>query len=224
MDDEAHLILQLLQSVELERTRRNSDADLAGRVLAVKSYQHSRFAATYQDMLQSGPTRRAALFFLNELYGPKDFSDRDQQFVRVVPSIVRVLPKTLVSTVLTLARLHALSEELDTAMGMAAGAAFLRDDDYGVIWRAVGRAEDRSRQIDWMLEIGLSIQAHSRKSWVRTSLRLMRGPANAAGFGALQSFLEEGLESFSALPDAKVFLGTIAARERALAQRLFAGS
>ena len=46
---------------------------------------------------------------LDELYGPQDFSDRDAQFARVVPALVRLFPQELVETVAVLARLHALS-------------------------------------------------------------------------------------------------------------------
>jgi hypothetical protein len=51
----------------------------------------------------------------------------------------------------------------------------------------------------------------------------MRGPAAAAGLGALQGFLERGFDTFRDMSGAEVFLSTIASRERALAARLFAG-
>jgi hypothetical protein len=223
MSDEARLILQLLEEVERQRRRRAGDPQLASRVLGVKSYQHTRFEASYVDMLSNPSTRPASLFFLNELYGPRDFSNRDQQFARVVPKIVQVLPKPLVGTVLTLARLHALSEELDTAMAISSTTDAPNEIQYAEMWRAVGRPDDRQFQIDWMQQIGMSIDAHAKKGWIRTSLRLMRGPAEASGFGALQRFLEAGLDAFRSLPDASAFLAIVAARERALAQRLFRG-
>jgi hypothetical protein len=223
MSDEGQQILQLLQAVAHERQRRSVDDLLAARVTGIKVYQHARFEATYGDMLGDPPTRPASLFFLNELYGPKDFTSRDQQFARVVPKIIQVLPKTLVSTVLTLARLHALSEELDTAMGNASPSNSPNEYQYGETWRIVGRPDARQQQIDWMHDIGLSIDAHARKGWVRTTLRMMRGPAQASGFGALQAFLESGLEAFRALPDARGFLSTVAQREAAIARLLFQG-
>ncbi len=57
---------------------------------------------------------------------------------------------------------------------------------------------------------------------MRSSLRLMRGPAQAAGLGDLQRFLEAGFEAFGAMKGAQAFLGWIGERERALAAALFA--
>jgi hypothetical protein len=54
-------------------------------------------------------------------------------------------------------------------------------------------------------------------------VRLLRGPAHAAGFGRLQEFLEEGLGSFRALEDARHFIETIYQRESGAMQKMFAG-
>jgi hypothetical protein len=59
---------------------------------------------------------------------------------------------------------------------------------------------------------------------LRHSLRLMRGPARAAGLGALQSFLEAGFDTFRGMRGAEEFLSLIGQRERALAAALFASS
>ena len=44
-------------------------------------------------------------------------------------------------------------------------------------------------------------------------LRMLRGPAHAAGFGKLQEFLENGFASFRALENADHFVDTIYERE-----------
>ena len=54
------------------------------------------------------------------------------------------------------------------------------------------------------------------------SLRLMRGPARAAGLSSLQHFLESGFDAFKSMGGAGEFLETIAGREHELAERLFA--
>ena len=56
---------------------------------------------------------------------------------------------------------------------------------------------------------------------MRSSLRLMRGPAHAAGLAALQRFLEAGFEAFAALQGAAPFMAWVGERERALAAALF---
>ena len=52
---------------------------------------------------------------------------------------------------------------------------------------------------------------------------MMRGPAQLAGLGELQSFLERGFTAFRSMRSAQAFLDTIIERERALSARLFGG-
>jgi len=224
----ADRILRGLQAVAAERAARAEDAALAGSADAVKRYQHARFGVTYADLMAQPRYVAAAEFFLTDLYGPADFSDRDDQFARIVPALVRLFPAHIVDTVAELAELHALSERLDTAMArqrIATGGVGLTvtGAEYGAWWRAVGDAASRERQIVLMVSVGQALDRYTRNRLLRQSLRLMRGPAAAAGLGALQGFLERGFDTFRDMAGAEVFLSTIASRERALAARLFTG-
>ena len=218
-------ILCHLEIVAAERRTRTADALLAERVREIKRFQHARFERSYADLLAQPRYAKSARFFLEELYGPSDFSARDGQFARVVPAMGRMFPHEIVCTVANLAELHALSEGLDTAMGRAIAAPTpvpaLRADLYGQAWRKVGRAPDRERQIVLMLAVGSDLERYTGRAILRHSLRLMRGPAIAAGLGSLQRFLETGFDTFREMRGAEVFLRTIAQRERALAAQLF---
>lgn len=213
--------------MEQERAARRADAALAETSQAVKALQHARFSTAYGDVLALPRWSAAARFFLDDLYGPGDFTRRDAEFARVVPNLVRLFPDNIVQTVRALAELHALSEHMDTAMGRAhvQGGAALQVDgaSYGRAWRQVGEAATRQRQIDLMLEVGRALDRYTRNPLLRHSLRLMRGPAQLAGLGELQSFLENGFDTFGAMRGASPFLELIALRETALAERLFAG-
>jgi hypothetical protein len=223
MNEQGLHILQRLHDVAAERARRSADRTLAERVSAVKHYQHSRFQQTYADMLGSARYGRAALFFLEDLYGPGDFAQRDDQFARIVPGLVRLFPREIIETVVALGDLHALSERLDTAMSEAIGSAAVDHENYARAWREVGQPEARERQIALMLAVGDALDRYTRNPLLRHSLRLMRAPAKAAGVGVLQSFLETGFDTFREMRGARQFLDTVATRERALAARLFAG-
>lgn len=218
-------ILDCLQTVARERERRSRDPALAAAVHAIKVYQHTRFTHTYADLLQQPRYASAARFFLEELYGPKDFGQRDAQFARIVPGLVRLFPDELVETVRSLARLHALSERLDTAMGAALpnDGPSVTSLAYGRAWRTVGTPADRERQIALMMEVGAALDRYTRNPLLRHSLRMMRKPAQVAGVGVLQTFLERGFDTFRDLRGAGDFLSTIASRERDLAARLFSG-
>lgn len=221
MDLKAERIIGPLNQVALERRRREAVPGLHAIVAAVKRYQQLRFMHTYDDLLNTERYRAATRFFLDDLYGPRDFSQRDAQFVRVVPALVRLFPSEIVHTVETLARLHALSEGLDSQMALHVASSELTAATYVNAWRATGRRSDRYLQIDLTLEVGAALDRYTRRPLLRQSLKLMRGPAKAAGLGELQRFLESGFDTFKDMHGAKDFLATVSARERALAGALF---
>lgn len=216
-----HAIQNLLLAVDAERARRTADPQLARRVEEVKRYQHARFSFTYRDLLDAPATAKAALFFLEELYGPVDFAQRDAQFSRVAPKVASLFPGEIGRIVHSLARLHALSERLDTEMGAAARGIPLSAAAYERAWREVGQPQLRGEQIELVRDVGLALAKQVRKPLIRATLRMMRGPAKAAGMDKLQSFLEAGFDAFRELPQAIEFVLTISAREQAIAAKLF---
>ena len=218
----AERILGHLQRVEAERQARAKDPVLARQVLALKAYQRERFARTHADLLAHRRYANAARFFLDDLYGPQDFNERDAQFVRIVPALVRLFPQDIIATVEALAALHALSESLDSEMGRQLGTGALDAGGYLHAWQATGRPADRARQIELVLALGRQLDRYTRSMLLRNSLRLMRGPARAAGLASLQGFLERGFDTFSAMRGADEFLARVETRERALLDALFA--
>lgn len=221
MPTSAALILGHLDAVERERRARAASPALQAKVQGIKSYQQRRFAHTYADLLATARYGAAARFFLEELYGPSDFSQRDAQFARVVPALVRLFPQEVVDTVATLAQLHALSERLDSAMAGEVPDADVNALTYTKAWQAVGLAADRERQVALTLAVGSDLDELTRKPLLRHSLRMMRGPARAAGLSALQNFLENGFDTFRAMRGTQEFLSTVSTRERALLEALF---
>lgn len=221
MSPEGREILDNLRIVAAERARRRADPALGSRVEAVKAYQHARFERTYADLLSSARYARPARFFLEDLYGPYDFSARDDQFSRVVPGLVRLFPHEVVLTVRALSQLHALSESLDTRMGVALEAVPIDAARYISAWQAVSTPAERERQIELMLAVGRALDRYTRNPVLGHSLRLMRGPARVAGLSSLQSFLETGFDTFKEMRGAEEFLGTVTRRERHLAALLF---
>ncbi len=217
-------ILADLKRVETERRARAADPALDAAVVALKAYQQKRFETTYADLLADPRYRAAARFFLEELYGPHDFTRRDAQFARIVPGLVRLFPREVIDTVAHLAALHALSEELDTEMARHLGARALDRAAYVQAWQRTGRPHERRRQIELMHRVGLDLDVYTRNPLLRHSLRMMRGPARLARLEALQQFLESGFDTFREMRGAQSFLALIVRRETELADRLFAAT
>lgn len=214
-------ILSHLSSVNDERAARAADKGLSVCVEALKQYQQQRFELTYADLLAHPRYAGAANFFLSELYGPTDFTHRDAQFARVVPALVSLFPSEVVATVEALAALHALSERFDSAMARAVAGDAVDAMRYVQAWQRCGDAPGRELQISLLERVGDSLDALTRNPFLHHSLRLMRGPARAAGLSALQSFLEAGFDTFRGMRGSKEFLSLIGSRERALASTLF---
>lgn len=217
----AESLLKELRAVDAERSRRAADPALEARVQALKAYQQKRFATTYADLLATPRYEAATRFFLQELYGPDDYRQRDAQFARVIPTLTRIFPAEVVDTVARLARLHALSERLDTRMGERLPSPAITAVSYAAAWRACGEAAARRQQIELTMAVGESLDKLTRKPLLRQTLKLMRGPAQMAGLGALQHFLESGFDTFRAMRGAAEFLSTVRHREDRLARGLF---
>ncbi len=227
----AQQIRQAVDQVSLLRQTCVVNRELQVAVAAVKRVQAQRFAGTYADLLGGGQYEAAARFFLEELYSDKDYAERDAQFSRIAGAIQRLFPQPVVATAVALAQLHALTEELDHAMGHCWLAAVpeigetTQAAQYVRAWRAVGRRAEREQQLKVVLGIGVDMSRLTRASGLRLMLKMMRGPATAAGLGSLQRFLEAGFDTFGAMArrknGAEAFLATVHARETALIAMLF---
>lgn len=207
-------ILEQLQRVDVIRASQLADPTLPPRVQALKAFQQQQFSHRYQDILSKPRYEKAARFFLEELYGPGDFSGRDAQFARVVPALVRLFPASVVEAVELLGELHALSESLDDAMARACSLPVYTVADYVLAWQALEQWDSRQQQLQMVLALGRRLDQLTRNRLLRQSLRWMRPAAHAAGLEHLQQFLERGFDAFSAMQGSEEFLTTIEYREQ----------
>lgn len=229
--DAAHTIRESVAKVSALRALAASDEGLLYSTRDIKRFQALRFAGTYADLLAAPAYRGATRFFLEELYSEKDYSQRDAQFSRIAGALQTFFPEPVVATAVAMAELHALTEALDHEMAVAwlksAAVNSLNDSArYIHAWRQVGRPADRNRQLSMVLHVGSELDRLTRKPGLRMMLRMMRRPADVAGLGALQGFLESGFDTFAVMAGkgkvAQEFLALINKRESAWLQRLYA--
>ena len=235
-DDKIHCANELRQHLHAAKALRrmaNDAPEAARRRLLLREWQAARLSRTYPDLLTSERFGKAAHFFLSDLYGPKDFSSRDEEVERIMPLMLSILPLSALQTLSLAIEVDALSEELDAAMiaELEKAGCFKagRDADaisetaYAKAYRKVGRRADRERQIDLIQSTGKALDRLARKPLLTTLLKLMRGPAHLAGLGDLHEFLEGGFDAFRHMGDAHDFLDTIDTRERRVLENLFSG-
>jgi hypothetical protein len=201
---------------------------MAGDRLRLRAWQAERLAATYRDLLESGRYAAAARFFLTDLYGPKDFSERDHEVERILPTVSATLPASGIRTIALAIEVDALSEELDAAMlaelRRARAPAKIDARNYAEAYRRCGRRDARELQLKLIGEIGEALAALVRKPLVHAALRIMRGPAKLAGLAELHRFLEDGYAAFHGMGDPSEFLAAIATREQLIQRQLFDGA
>ncbi|MET0814188.1 MAG: hypothetical protein ABWX88_03250 [Pseudoxanthomonas sp.] len=194
----------------------------------LRSWQTKRLESSFEHFLYDPQRRAAALFFLTDVYGDRDFSKRDANVAKVLPMMQRLLPGAVLGTVADGIELGAVTHALDLRMAeelqrIAPTRKRLDAELYGKAYRNIGHRRMREHQIDLISGVGIGLAKAVRTPGVAMLLRLSRGPAKASGLGELQGFLERGFAAFSALGDGKAFVADIEKSERIVARRLFKG-
>jgi hypothetical protein len=203
--------------------RRAAAAPVAERLQQLRAWQTARLARTYADLSADPSAGDAVKFFLSDLYGPQDFSRRDQDMARAWRLLKRALPPRMLEVLSMAMELDVLSAELDLEVAGRLSPGSLTEKAYADAYRAVGRAEGRRRQIGLIIDIGKALVRATRTPFVGLALRSARGPAHLAGLGVLQDFLERGFAAFQKLPHPTELLMTIQRRELRLMQSLLGG-
>lgn len=194
----------------------------------VRRWQAQRLEASFDRFLIDPRRRPAAHFFLSDVYNDRDFSRRDADIARVLPMMQRILPGPLLGTLSDAIELGLLTHAFDLRL-----AAILKEQGgrrrrldaalYAQVYRGSGLPRLRRHQIDLLAGVGLGLGRALRTPGVGTLLKLSRGPANTAGLGELQGFLERGYSAFGELGDVRGFIAEIEADERGVSRRLFTG-
>lgn len=212
---------QLVMVAAERQAAKREPALMAARV-ALKRYQSARLAQTHADLLANPNTHDAAGFFLEELYGAHDLSQRDIDLERIIPTLQRMLSYESLHTITEAIVLDALSEKLDTAMARVLGTSF-DEANYVAAYRTATLRVDRERQLDLVRELGDSLCELVRIPLLSFTLSVMKGPARLAGLSDLHEFLNSGFTTFKKMKKPQAFVETIVGRERQVMERIYAG-
>ena len=214
---------------QVAQLRRSVAADDQARVWvrAIKTWQAHRLARTHRDLMSEPRHGPAARFFLQDLYGAKDFSQRDAELVKIVPMMVRLLPDAALATIADAVEMDALSERMDLALARdlrPTDPAAIDEAEYAAAYRRAGARAEREHQLELIVTIGHSLDRLVRHPMLGRLLKAMAGPARLAGLSQMHDFLARGFDAFRAIGGASGFLSRIEARERAILEALYAGA
>lgn len=194
----------------------------------LRQWQVNRLAGTYSDLIKKPRYTRAAKFFMNDIYAPKDFSQRDNDLEYLYDVMSSVLPRFLLTLVENTVELNNLSNLLDRKLLEAMENDLNLKDEitpemYTEAYRICDNYDDRALQIALILEIGRQVDFSTRIPLVGTALRLAGGPAKRSGWGDVHDFLERGYNAFKRMKGANEFLSTVKRREMYILDRIFEG-
>lgn len=211
-----------LEAVMVARRAAAADPSLRARRLALRRFQAARMAVTHGDLLAGTDTAPAARFFLEDLYGCHDLTERDANLARIVPTLERMLPEPALRTVTRAIALDALSEHLDGIMATALGTRF-DDQDYVAAFRELTPSDARMRQLGHVEAVGTSLCHLVGVPMIGATLKMMRGPARVARLLELHEFLERGYQVFKGMRKPEAFVSVVVAREQAIMERIYSG-
>jgi hypothetical protein len=210
---------------EMGERQRAGEEELDPNLLTLRRWQSERLAQTHGDLLQSERFGPACRFFLTDIYGPRDFSQRDQDLLQVYNAMKPFLPRRIVETMKLTVDLNAMTGRLDNALCRVLfeemGVKEISGENYAEAYRRCDNYDERMRQIDMIVDLGQHLDTLSRSRFVSVTLRLARGPAHLAGWAELQDFLERGFRSFKHMKGADPFLNAIERREKEILDRIY---
>lgn len=213
-------IIQQLQDTE-KMHRLITQQNLIQAVRKLQTWQTKRLLITHDDLWHSKRFKPGMQFFVDEIYGPKDFSQRDNELARVVPKMAKLLPEAALLSLEAALRLNCLSLELDIAMVQQLGNEEINRNNYFDCYRQSDNQSKREEQITLLENLGFDLAQVVKISGISAVLMISRKPAKVAGVASLHGFLEKGFKSFKKLGDVDDFIDPIVSREKELMNLLF---
>jgi hypothetical protein len=222
----AKLLAQLIEA-RPGRHQKIAGVPLQPVVRLLREWQSARLARTHQDFLQDPRYRPATEFFLSDIYAARDFSQRNHDIQKAYDSMRKAVPERALQTLARTLELHEFTDDLDARLAATLVAHLgvtntITPEQYAQGYRQCDNYDDRVRQIDMIIDIGRSVDRLVRLPFIGLTLRLAHVPANLAGWHELQDFLERGFAAFKHMNNADYFLNTVAHRERAILDRIYA--
>jgi len=175
------------------------------------------YLLTFFDDLHQRPGYREAIdFTMSDLAGVR-VSGRDHDLERAAPVITRMLPGRALETLAAAAKLNARVLEVNLGIFRQLQVdgelpSEISERAYCVACRKASTLDECLGLVHLAVRLGGTLKTLIKVPLLGGMLRTMRGPAHAAGFGALQEFLESGYTNFKAIPDIDHFLGEIDTR------------
>jgi hypothetical protein len=227
----AHDAAQLLTHLIEARPGKHEVIESHGlppQIKLIREWQSARLAHTHRDLLEHSRYRPATLFFLSDVYAPRDFSQRNHDIQKAYDAMRKAVPEKAIHTLAETIELHQFTDELDALLAKALTEQLgvtdsITPEQYAEGYRICDNYDDRVRQINMIAAIGRSVDRIVKLPFIGLTLKLAHTPAHLTGWSDLQGFLERGYAAFKHMKGAEEFLNIIVTREMTILDRIFAG-
>lgn len=220
--------LNILHEIEKLKHTDVTSAGLDPKLTLLRLWQSQRLAQTYSDLSATARYRPACEFFLNELYGARDFSQRDHDMEQMYAFMQRVFPAEMIRPLQLTVELHRLTQVLDgQLLEVLVNQLGLTDSltaaMYAEAYRRCDNYVERAKQIESIYKIGLMLDEIMDQPLTGAALTLGKIPARRAGWQELTDFLDHGYKAFRHMRGgAEFFLNTIREREKTILDKIYA--
>ncbi|MEE4250752.1 MAG: hypothetical protein V2I38_09205 [Alcanivoracaceae bacterium] len=204
----------------------SDDQRFRRRLRNLQDYQGQRLSRSHAGLLAIPANQAAIGFLLDEVYGGKDLLPVAQDIRRAVNKAASLLPDRVMATSASVLEAAILTQELDEALADSLHDSLDQPVDEALYiqgFRALGRQEERQRQLDLIGEVGHHVDRYVRGRMLQATFRMVRRPVHAAGFGNLYDFLDRGFGAMRDLDSAGKLLAQLTRTEAQILARLYAG-
>ena len=192
--------------------------------LALQAFQSRRLRRDHADLAAEPQYHQIGEFFFEEMYGPQDFSSRDDQ-ARRLHQFVHLAPGLAARDVQDVLELLALTNQLDDAVAVRLVDldASLEFDEmiYERAYQLCDNYVDRVRQIELIRNALYNVYRMARKPLIGAVLQRTHGLAQTVGMADIHRFLYHGYQAIQPVRDIHRFVETILLREQDRLDRIY---
>ena len=197
------------------------------KLALLRVWQGERLARTYADLLDQPRYRPACLFFLDDIYAARDFSQRDHDLETMYDFMRRFVPDAVSRPAALTIKLHRMTEVLDRKLldvlvNQLGVTDSITVEQYAEAYRRCDNYRERADQVDAIIDICEHIDGIVRNPITGPALGIAKRPLRGAGYGEVVTFLERGYDSFKRMHGSRYFRKTLREREMGILDRFYA--
>src|SRR5262245_12282549 len=191
---------------------------------ALQVFQSYRLRRDHADLAAEAQYRALGKFVFEALYGPHDFSARDNQ-ARRLHQFIHLIPGVGLRDIEQIFELLEVSNKLDDSVAawlVTLGAPPDFDEAlYERAYRLADNYAERMRQLELVRAVLYNVRQLARKPLLGATLRHTQSLAHAAGMSDIHRFLRLGYAAIQPVRDIHRFVETINLREQDRLDRIY---